>query len=110
MYYIVSSGSSSMMGGDVTMGIMLVDKAGRDRSAFEIEDDLRENLQDIAGCEITVSASSTVSMGSGDDINVEITGDDYDTLELISNDLTAQIAQLPDAVDVDNSLSERSPR
>ena len=110
MYYIVSSGSSSMMGGDVTMGIMLVDKEDRDRTAFEIEDDIRENVQDIAGCEISVSASSTISMGSGDDINVEITGDDYDTLELIANDLTAQITKLPDAVDVDNSLSEKVPQ
>lgn len=110
MYYIVTSGGSSMMGGDVTMGINLVDKEDRDRSAFEIEDALREAVQDIAGCEITVSASSTVSMGSGDDINVEITGDDFDTLALIANDLTAQIAALPDAVDVDNSLSEKVPQ
>ena len=110
MYYIVTSGSSSMMGGDVTMGVMLVDKEERERSAFEIEDALREAVQDIAGCEITVSASSSMSMCSGDDINLEITGDDYDTLELIANDLTAQIAKLPDAVDVDNSLSEKVPQ
>ncbi|MCF2661931.1 efflux RND transporter permease subunit [Pseudoflavonifractor phocaeensis] len=110
MYYIVTSGGSSMMGGDVTMGVMLVDKEERERSAFEIEDALREAVQDIAGCEITVSASSSMSMGSGNDINLEITGDDYDTLELIANDLTAQIAKLPDAVDVDNSLSEKVPQ
>ena len=49
-YYIVSSGSSSMLGGDVTMGVMLVDKAERERSAFDIEAALREAVQDIAGC------------------------------------------------------------
>ncbi len=112
MYYIVSSGSSgmSMMSGDVTMGLMLVDKDQRERSAFDIVDDLRTAVQDIAGCEITVSASETMSMSSGDDISVKITGDDYDTLEMIADDLTAQISALPDAVDVENSLSEKVPQ
>jgi len=103
MYYIVSDDS-------VTMGVMLVDKEERERSSFDIEDALREAVRDIAGCEITVSASSTVSVGSGDDINVEITGDDFDTLAMIADDLTEQIAKLPDAVDVDNSLSEKVPQ
>ena len=68
--------------------------------------DLRLALQDIAGCEITVSASSSMTMMSGNDINVEVSGDDYDTLEMIANDLKDQIAALPDAVDVESSLSE----
>ena len=110
LYYIVSGGSGMSMGGDVTMGVMLVDRSDRDRTAFDIEADLRKAVQDIAGCEITVSATSTMSMGSGDDISLEITGDDYDTLEMITNDLTARIAALPDAVDVDNSFSEKVPQ
>ncbi len=110
MYYIVTDGSSSMMGGDVTMGVNLIDKGERARSAFEIEDDLRQAVQDIAGCEITVSASSSMGSLSGDDIDVEIEGDDYETLEMIANDLKARIAALPDAVDVDSSLSEKVPQ
>nr|WP_325195901.1 efflux RND transporter permease subunit [uncultured Oscillibacter sp.] len=102
MYYLAQDES-------VTLGLNLVDKDDRDRSAFDIEDDLRAALQDIAGCEITVSASSMSSMLSGDDIDVEITGDDMDTLAMISRDLTAQISKLPDAVNVDSSLSEQVP-
>ena len=49
------------------------------------------------------------SMLSGDDIDVEITGDDMDTLAMISRDLTAQISKLPDAMNVDSSLSEQVP-
>lgn len=108
MYYIAQGGGSSMMssGNSVTMGVNLVGKSERERSAFDIEDDLRLALQDIAGCEITVSASSSMTMMSGNDINVEVSGDDYDTLEMIANDLKDQIAALPDAVDVESSLSE----
>ena len=45
---------------------------------------------------------------SSSDISVEISGDDYDTLEMISNDLAAQIAALPDAMQSD--ASEREER
>ena len=109
MYYLASNGSSMMSAGNsVTMGLNLVDKSDRDRSAFDIVDALRTALQDIAGCEITVSASS-MSMGStsGDDIDVEIQGDDYDTLEMISNDLAQQISALPDAINVESSLADK---
>ena len=111
MYYLASSGSSMMSSGtSVTMGLNLVDKSDRDRSAFDIVDDLRTALQDIAGCEITVSASSMSMGSSSDDISVEIQGDDYDTLEMISNDLTAQIAALPDAINVESSLADKVPQ
>ena len=100
MYYIAQDES-------VTMMVNLVNKGDRERSSFAVVNDLRPALQDIAGCEITVSASSTMAMISGDDISVEITGDDYDTLEMIANDLVDQIAALPDAVDVDTSLSKK---
>ena len=111
MYYLASSGSSMMSSGtSVTMGLNLVSKSERDRTAFDVRDDLRTALQDIAGCEITVSTSS-MSMGtSSNDINVEISGDDYDTLEMISNDLSAQISALPDAINVESSLADKVPQ
>lgn len=111
MYYLASSGSSMMSSGtSVTMGLNLVGKAERDRSAFDIEDDLRTALQDIAGCEITVSTSSMAMGTSSSDISVEISGDDYDTLEMISNDLANQIAALPDAINVESSLADKVPQ
>lgn len=102
MYYLAQDES-------VTLGLSLVDKSERKRSSFDIENDLRKALQDIAGCKITVSASSMTSSLSGSDICVEITGDDMDTLTMISNDLMAQISRLPDAVNVDTTLSEQVP-
>lgn len=111
MYYLASSGSSMMSSGtSVTVGLNLVGKAERDRSAFDIQDDLRTALQNIAGCEITVSTSSMAMGTSSSDISVEISGDDYDTLEMISNDLANQIAALPDAINVESSLADKVPQ
>ena len=110
VFYMVmgDSGMGSMMGGDLMLQLNLVDKTERSRSANEIADALRDAMNDIAGCEISVSASS-MSLTSSDDINVVLRGDDYGTLEMLSNDLVAQITALPDAVDVKSSLSETVP-
>ena len=113
-YYMVSGGSggitSMMTSGDATVGLNLVDRSQRDRSAAEVSADLREKLRDIPGCEITVSASDMGSMMGGDDINVEITGENYDTLTLMAEDLVREISALPDAQEVTSSVSERVPQ
>ncbi|CDC72563.1 MULTISPECIES: efflux RND transporter permease subunit [environmental samples] len=93
-----------------TIGLNLVGKSERTRSSSDVADDLRVAMQDIAGCEITASSSQMTGMTSGDDISVEITGEDYDTLAMIAGDLTNQISALDDAVDVTNSLSEQVPQ
>ena len=94
-----------------TVQLNLVDRDQRSRSSNDVADGLREALRDIAGCEITTSASQMgAMMGSGDDISVDLSGDDYGTLSMIADDLTGQIARLEDAVDVTNSLSEQVPQ
>ena len=103
MYYIAQDESATMM-------VNLVGKSERQRSSADVANDLRTALQDIAGCEITVDASSTMGMMSGSDINVEIRGNDYDTLGMIADDLTERISQLPDAAEVQSSLSEQVPQ
>ncbi len=90
-----------------TVGLVLTEKEDRTRSSNDVAQAMRLLTQDIAGCEITVSASDmSAMMGSGDDISVDITGTDYDTLVMIARDLAAQIAQLPDAVDVGTSIAK----
>lgn len=103
MYYIAQDESATMM-------VNLVGKSERQRSSADVANDLRTALQDIAGCKITVDASSTMGMMSGSDINVEIRGNDYDTLGMIADDLTERISQLPDATEVQSSLSEQVPQ
>ncbi len=94
----------------VTMLLDIGSRGTRERSSFAIVEALRPSLQDIAGCEITISASSSMGMMGGSDIAVNVAGDDYETLRLIAEDLAAQIARLPDAVNVKSSLSEQVPQ
>ena len=101
IYHITESESS-------TVSLVLSDKEDRDRSSSDVANALREKLQNIAGCEITVEATDmTAMLGGGSDISVDITGVDYETLTMIANDLKDQIEQLPDAVDVSTSMERQ---
>ena len=111
IYYSTGSSTSIMSsssGASVT--ISLVDLDQRDRSSADIAKQLRRDLQDIAGCELTVSISSTMSMSTDSDISVELTGDDYDQLAETADDLANQIGALPDAINVESSAGEQTPR
>lgn len=111
IYYSTGSSTSIMSsssGASVT--ISLVDLDQRDRSSADIAKQLRHDLQDIAGCELTVSTSSTMSMSTDSDISVELTGDDYDQLAETAEDLANQISALPDAINVESSAGEQTPR
>lgn len=111
IYYSTGSSTSIMSsssGASVT--ISLVDLDQRDRSSADIAKQLRHDLQDIAGCELTVSTSSTMSMSTDSDISVELIGDDYDQLAETADDLANQISALPDAINVESSAGEQTPR
>lgn len=103
MYYTAQDESA-------TVTVNLVGKSERRRSSADVANDLRTALENIAGCEITVDASSTMGMMSGSDINVEISGSDYNTLGMIADDLVDRISQLPDAAEVQSSMSEQVPQ
>lgn len=112
-YYMISGsggGTASMMSsGDITVGLNLVDKQERNRSAVQISDAVRVLLQAVPGCEISVSTSS-MSVSNSSDIGVKISGEDYTVLTTLAADLTERIAALPDAVDVKSSVSEQVPQ
>ena len=103
LYYTCSAESASV-------SINLVGRSERSRSASEVADDLRTRLQDVAGCELTVSAMDMGAMMGGSDISVAITGDDYNTLEMIADDLVQEISALPDAVEVSSSVADQVPQ
>ena len=103
LYYIVQPESASI-------NLNLVDRDQRQRSSKQVADSLREALQDIAGCEITTSASDMTAMMGGSEISVDITGDDYEVLTAIAEDLVERISQLPDAVEVTSSVAEKVPQ
>ena len=100
VYYITQPESASV-------NLTLVDKSERTRTSQQVANDLRAALADIAGCELTISASDMTALMGGQDISVDITGTDYNTLTMIAQDLEEQIAQLEDAVDVTTSAAKR---
>ena len=103
MYYIAQAETASV-------GLELCGKSERQRSSNDVVDALRPLLRDIAGCEITVASSDMTAMMSGDEISLDITGDDYETLAMIAADLADRIGALEDAVDVTSSVSRQVPQ
>ena len=103
MYYTAQAESAS-----VTLN--LIDKEERSRSSDQVAADLRPLLQDIPNCQLVITSSDMTAMMSGSDISIDITGNDYETLGLIANDLKDQIEQLPDAVEVTTSLATQIPQ
>ena len=93
-----------------SVNLTLVGRSKRSRTSVEVANALREQLNDIAGCEISISSSDMTQMMSGSGISVGVSGTDYETLKMIADDLTEQISALPDAVDVTNSISRQVPQ
>ena len=103
MYYTASDETASLT-------LTLTDKSERNRSSEDVAEALRPYLRDIAGCEITITASDMTAMMGGSEISVDITGDDYGTLTMLADDLADQISALPDAVDVASSVAAQVPQ
>jgi len=113
IYYTTGSGGlSSMMGGNsASVGINLVSQKERSRSAEEIAAQLRQDLSDVAGTELSVSGGGAMDMSAmtGSAISLTLSGNDYDLLLETSERLTRTIAALPDATEVTSSASEQVP-
>ena len=111
VYYSTGSSNSIMSstsGASVT--IMLKDIGERDRSSAEVAAQLRRDLADIAGCELTVTDAGMMVMDSGADISIELSGKDYDQLAQTAADLSRGIEALPDVINVESSAGDQVPR
>lgn len=111
IYYSTGSATSIMSsasGASVTIMLKPLDE--RDRSASEIANQLRRDLADIAGCELTVSDAGMMVMDTGSEISVQLSGKDYDLLAETAEDLAREIEKLPDAVNVESSAGDQVPR
>jgi HAE1 family hydrophobic/amphiphilic exporter-1 len=104
----VGGGGGMGGGGDVSVNLNLVDKEERTRSTDEIVADIRTKVQNIAGAEIQVSASSNAmgSMGGGSALSLDIKGAETDTLKEISDDLCDLIETIDGAYEVESSLDD----
>lgn len=102
----ISSGANA---GSIT--VMLSDLADRDRSVKEVSDEMRTLLKDIPGAEISVTETSTMSMGmSGGAISISIKGDDLNTLKEIGEDFKKIIEGVEGTREVESSYEDGIPQ
>lgn len=95
-----------------TVGLRLLKRAERERSAKEVAMALRERIKDIPEIrELSVTAApgiGQVLMGGRRRISVEVWGRDWEALYQVAQRLKEEMEKVPGAVDV--TLSQRPPR
>lgn len=101
-----SSGSMRGSGEESSISCELVDKNERTRSTDEIVEDVRNQLKSIAGAEISVFSESSMGSMMGGGIEVEIYGDDTDTLKEISDEIENQLSNIEGTREITSSLEK----
>lgn len=93
------------------VGLKLVDKRQRERSAFEIGEILREWLKDQPGIEklnvLVTSPIKSMFLGAKP-LNIEVFGDDLGQVAAVSEKIGAALRSIPGTADV--SLSQKQNR
>ena len=114
-YYYATAGAGEMdifsMGGSGAntgeIGLKLVPKAGRRRSAAEVAGALRDEIGSVPGIE-EFSAADTQPYGGGMGqeklIEVEVSGDDIEVISEVAGKVRDMIESIPGAVDITSSV------
>lgn len=105
-----SGGLGAMFGGSNNSGrvsVTLIDKSKRNRSKFEIQDQLRQKIAAIPGIKIVFSSGGL--MGFGSDMVLEIYGHDLDQGQAIAEEIRDKIDNIPGIVDIELSFSDPQP-
>ncbi|MBR3992992.1 MAG: efflux RND transporter permease subunit, partial [Anaerotignum sp.] len=112
IYASVGAGSAISSVNSASITINLVDMAERDRSTDEVCEEIEDLLADIAGAEITVSASSSAmgSMGSSADVTLNIYGYDTPTLIEAEKDMIAYLSGVAGLSNVEGSTGDTVPQ
>jgi len=105
---------SALMGASsdsATITVKMVSKTERDRNSKEIATEMRKMVNDIAGADITVTAS-TSAMGSyaSSGLEIDIYGDNNDELKKVADDFAQTVREVPGLSDVTTSLEEAAPQ
>ena len=112
-HYLVTYGSSGLsMGGssDVTLSAYLKDD--RKLSTDQVIDKWRRETERYKDMSVTLKQGSTTSSGSmssGDQIEIDLQSTDYQALKAAANDLTEQLRQRRDVMQVHSSVENAAP-
>jgi len=95
-----------------TVGMKLVDKNDRKRSAFDVAQVIRNWLKRKPGIEkMTVQVTTPIKslfMGTKP-LNIEVYGDDLDEVVSVAGNIRSRVAEIPGAVDLSVSQKQNRP-
>lgn len=103
--------TSAFSSGDVSsMSVVLMGKSERERSTAEIVREVRKEFSDIVGADLSVEESSMTSMAlGGTDIQLDIMGNDLESVEKAANDLAVQAKGVAGVVLAESGAEEGNP-
>ncbi|MBM7539852.1 efflux RND transporter permease subunit [Amphibacillus cookii] len=113
----LSIGSGDMMGGMTGAGgsgnsasftLELIPASERDITTNQLVQQLDDDLQNIAGAEITVSAMTDMSMG--DPISIELQGPEHEVLNELATEVLAEIEEVDGVFNPSTSIDEVQPQ
>ena len=103
---MVSMGGSSTNTASVI--VMLTPMDQRDRSDKDIAYLLQQQVDQIPGAEITVTATDGMSMSSSGAISIEIKSNNSDDLDTVANSIEAVMKNVSGTINIENSLEDTS--
>jgi multidrug efflux pump len=90
------------------IGIELYDMAERERPSYESIEETRKRIKDIPGAQITIEEEQ-MGPPTGDAINIEISGDDFNVLGSIAKEVRNALEQIPFVQDIKDDYIPGSP-
>ncbi len=94
-----------------TIYLFLSDVTERKKSAFDIANDINKKIKGVAGAEVSATAETSSLGGFGaSTTDIQVFGDDLETLEKIVNDFKDIAEDIPDVGLVTTSIQIASPQ
>ncbi|WP_407306783.1 efflux RND transporter permease subunit [Desulfosporosinus sp. SB140] len=113
MYTTVGSGGGTFSSGatnTASIKVNLKPSAQRKRSVFTVIEDLRKQVANIPGAQITLQATQqTIGRSSGSGVDIDISGNDLNVLSKLGDLVVNQVSQVSGTRNVTNGASKTSP-
>jgi HAE1 family hydrophobic/amphiphilic exporter-1 len=112
---VQTTGGFGRGGARSSMDVQVIPKQQRNRSIFDMINDVRAYGRRIPGVQTSVNVQSPLGGGGGfggggtASVNVQIAGPDLDTLNQISDQVIATLSTIPGMADVQNSSNAGNP-
>jgi len=93
-----------------TVNVILLPKQERNRTVWDIIEDVKHEFAGLSGAEITIiEAASITSMMGGSDLAITIKGPELNVLRSVGGDLAERIKTVPGVAETNLSIEEGNP-